>query len=184
MMKKILVLLIAAVLIYGCEAESNPTEESQMVVYLVDYESNAFQAGTVLNFSKLNISYDQLEIDIEIDPIENNLDGAVSLLYDPTNDKIFEGSLNIDGNASINFPGMTPGADFYVIDNTVSLPPNTMEDIGGPYNESVGNIWNAIDQLGLTEIFVDNDPLIGRFLYKPNETNVENWKWIIMLLDQ
>lgn len=184
MMKKVFILLSIAFAVLSCSPEITPEEESQMAVYVVDYGNNRFEAGTILNLTKVNIAFNSIEIDIISDPVEGENDGAVSLFYEPTNEKIFEGSINLEGNASINFPGMTPGADFFEIDSPISLNSRTIEDIGGPYNESITPVWGAIDQLGLTEIFLSNGAMIGRFLYKPAEDNSENWKWIILLFDQ
>lgn len=182
-MKRVLAALILGIFTLSCTPENDPVEQSQMVVYLVDYSTNEFQAGTVLNFNKLDIEYQELDIDIEEDPIENEIDGAISLLYDPTGDKIFEGTLTTSGDARVNFPSFTLGSEFFEIDNKVSLS-ISVQDIGGPYNELVGPIWDAVDQLGLSEIFVDNDALIGRYLYKPNESVQSSWKWVILLFDQ
>lgn len=184
MMKKILAALLFVFFVSSCETETEPVEESQMVVYVVDYGSNRFEAGTVLNLEKVNISFTSLEIDVDEDPIENGEDGAISLIYEPTNDKVFEGSLNLEGNASINFPGMSAADGFFEIENRVNINITGVEDIGGPYDEAMGPIWGAVDQLGLSEIFVNNNAMIGRFLYKPSESTNVNWKWIILLFDQ
>jgi len=184
MMKRIFALLSLSFLAISCNPTVEPEEESQMVVYLIDYGSNEFEAGTVLNFRKANVSFSTLDIDIDLDPIENGDAGAVSLIFDPTGDKIFEGSLNIEGSAAISFPGLTAGDSYFRIDNAVALPAAGVQDIDGPYSESIGPIWNSIDQLGITEIFVNNDALLGRFLYRPNNSNTENWKWVFLLFDQ
>jgi len=170
--------------ILSCDTEVEPTPQSQMALYIVDYNTNEFEAGTVLNLTKVDVSYTSLDIDIDEDPFENDKDGAISLIYDPTGEKIFEGALNPEGNASIDFPGFTIGDDFFEIDNPVSINTNDIQDIGEDYTEPVGPIWDAVDELGLTEIFVNSNALLGRFLYKPNDLNDENWKWIILLFDQ
>lgn len=183
MMKKIFFAVMLVGLLSACDTEVPEAEESQMIVYLVDYDTNKFEAGTVLNFAKVNIEYDEIEIDIDKDEPEPGLDGAISLLYEPTGDKIFEGALTIEGNAQINHPGVTRGEDFYQIENTVNRP-SAVQDIEGPYDENFSLVWGTIDNLGLTEIFINEDALVGRFLYKPNNSNKQNWKWVILLLDQ
>lgn len=183
MMKKILFTVLLAGFLSACDTDVPQVEQSQMVVYIVDYDMNKFEAGTVLNFNKVNIVYDEMEVEIDLDEAEPGIDGAISLLYDPTGDKIFEGALNVEGNAEINFPGVTRGEDFYQIDDNISRP-TTVQDIDGPYSENFSPIWGTIDNLGLTEIFINENPLVARFLYKPNNTNKQNWKWIILLLDQ
>lgn len=183
-MRKILAFILLSFLMWSCVPETETTPKSQMVVYIVDYDTNDFQAGTVLEFNQLDIQYSSLEIDIIEDPIENENDGAVSLIYEPTGNKIFEGALSVNGNAQISFPSMIPATDFYVIGNTVAIDLASIQDIGESYPESNGPIFAALDQLGLTEIFINNDALIGRFLYKPIDSNTENWKWIILFFDQ
>lgn len=166
----------------ACEIDDEPEEQSQMIVYVIDYDSNEFQAGTVLNFTKVNINYTEIEVDIDEDAPENGLDGAVSLIYEPTNDKIFEGSLNTEGTPKINFPGLTAGSEFYEIENSVSTP--AVQDIGATYANNFSAAWGSVNQLGLTEIFIGNNSLVGRYLYKPSPSREENWKWVVLLLDQ
>lgn len=184
MMKKVFALLLTSLIFVSCEPNVGPEENSQMVVYVVDYRNNRFEAGTVLNLTKVNIGFNSIDIDIIEDEVSGENDGAVSLFYSPTNEKIFEGSINLEGSASINFPGMAPGVDFFEIETPVSLNSRTVEDIGGPYNDSFTPAWGAIDHLGLTEIFVNNNAMIGRYLYRPAEDNDQNWKWIVLLFDQ
>lgn len=184
MIKKSLAVLVFGFFIASCATDPQPVEESQLVVYVVDYGSNRFEAGTVLNFEKVNISFTSLEVDIDEDPIENGNDGAISLIYEPTGDKIFEGALTLEGNARINYPGMAAADGFFEIENRVTINLSGVEDIGGPYDEPFGPIWGAVDQLGLSEVFVNNNAMIGRFLYKPIESSNINWKWIILLFDQ
>ena len=181
-MKKILLAVLMVGVLSACEVDDEPAEQSQMVVYIIDYDSNDFQAGTVLNFAKVNIDYTEIEVDIDEDAPENGLDGAVSLIYEPTGDKIFEGSLNAEGNAEINFPGLTLGSEFYEIENSVATP--SVQDIGESYTNNFSRAWGSVDRLGLSEIFVDNDALVGRYLYRPSPTNDDNWKWVVLLLDQ
>ena len=166
----------------ACEVDDELEEQSQMVVYIIDYDSNEFQAGTVLNFTKVNINYTEIEVDIDEDTPDNGLDGAVSLIYEPTNDKIFEGSLNTDGTPKINFPGLTSGSEFYNIENSLTTP--SVQDIGDSYANNFSATWGSVNRLGLSEIFIENNSLVGRYLYKPSPSHKENWKWVVLLLDQ
>ena len=176
---------LLALVIFGCSKVDEPKEKSQMLLFIVDYKTEELQAGATLEFEKISIDYSNIPIDIDTDPPENDLDGSVSLYYDPTQEKIFEGILNTDGRPQVLHPPVIAPSDFYEIENSLSFPTYTsLQDIDGPYSEDFDDTWNAINNLGITEIFINNEAFIGRFLYKPSESVSDNWKWIILLYRQ
>ena len=181
-MKKFLLGILITGLFSACEVNEEPQEQSQMVLYIIDYSSNEFEGGTILNFEKIDINYSEIDVDIDEDAPENGLDGAVSIIYEPTGDKIFEGGLNDEGTTNIRYPSLISSDQYYVVDDVVPTP--SVQDIGDSYSNNFNPIWGSVNQLGLSQIFIDNSAMVGRYLYKPNSLNSDNWKWIILLLDQ
>lgn len=186
-MKKIFS-LIAFIIISTCScgtSEDGPQEQSSIVVYLVDFTSNEFEAGTTMNINKLDFDFSDLPVTADIEEPNGGLDGAVSINFTPTNVQLFNAELSEEGNSRIFAPSFLSPSEFFRLDDPVAFPSQLqIEDIEGPYNEPFQTVWEAIDDLAITKIFLDEEALFGRFLYKSSENVPEQWKWVIILYNQ
>ena len=188
MMKRIrksTLLCLTALLICACNTDDTPSEKSQILLFVIDYETNEMQAGTTMEFEKISINFSEIPVDVDSDPPQNDLDGSVSLFYTATQDKIFEGVLNTEGRPQVLHPPLIPAEDFFEIENQIAFPSyTTIQNIDDNYSQSFNPTWEAINNLGITEIYIQEEALVGRYLYKPSENVSSNWKWIVLLYQQ
>lgn len=187
MKKTLLLATLMASILFGCsfsDDESTP-EESSIVILLIDYTTNTFQAGAALFTPKVDFEFTELPITTDITEPTMDLNGSVSLTLSSTNEQIFNGALSDEGDADIFTPAFVgPGSFFTLVDELPFPTTLDIEDIDGPYQESFETTWEAIDKLNIVEVFRTEGALFGRYLYKPSEDVGENWKWVIVMYNQ
>ncbi|MBO3700175.1 hypothetical protein [Roseivirga sp. E12] len=183
-MKKVfLFTLISACLFTGCDATDDvSTEVGAVAMYIVDYSSNELQFGATLNVAKVSSTLTSLPVSASITQPTNDLNGAVSLVLNTTGDQLFDGELSEQGTSRIFTPVLLSPNDFFELESPVGYPSQlSVLDIEGPYNLSFETLWQAIDHLSLTQIFLNQGGLFGRYLYQPSPNVSEQWKWVIIM---
>jgi len=183
MKKLFLSLFVSVTLLTGCDATDDvSTEVGAVAMYIIDYTSNELQFGATLNVAKVSSQVTTLPVSASLTQPTNDLNGAVSLVLNTTGDQLFDGELSEEGTSRIFAPVLLSPNDFFRLDNPVPFP-NQLDvlDIEGPYNTSFETNWQAIDDLSLTQIFLDQGALFGRYLYQPSPNVSAQWKWVIIL---
>lgn len=183
-MKKVLLsTLVTVSLILGCNPiDDVPSDTGAVAVFIVDYTSNEFERGTSLIVEKVSSSLTQLPISSSINQPTSDLKGGVSLVLSSTGDQVFNGEISEEGISVIFAPALLDSSNFFRLDDSIDYPTElNLLDIEGPYDDSFETTWEAIDDLGLTKVFIDNGAFFGRYLYQASPNVSSEWKWVIIL---
>lgn len=183
-MKKVLLsILLTSCLILGCDATDDiPSETGIIAVYIVDYTSNEFERGSTISAEKVSSSLTQLPISSTINQPANGLNGGVSLVLTATGDQVFNGELSEEGNAAIFAPLLLSPSSFFQLDTPIDYPAQlSLNEIEGPYDIPFQTVWEAIDDLSLTKILLDNGAFFGRYLYQSSPDVSSEWKWVVII---
>ncbi len=179
----ILPLLFIIALLTGCDpTDDTPSEQGTVAVFIVDYTTNELESGSTLNVAKVINAPSQLPISASITQPRNDLNGSVSLLLTSTGDQLFDGELSEEGTARIFAPNqrLAP-SDFFQLETPIPFPTQiNLLDIEGPYDTPFNTTWEAIDNLNLIQIFLNEEGLMGRYLYQSSPNVSSEWKWIII----
>ncbi|OEJ99499.1 hypothetical protein [Roseivirga misakiensis] len=186
MKRTILFLTLATCFLWSCDNNDEPTaEESSVLILMVDYNSNTFQAGATLFTPKVDLTFSELPVTADIQEPTNDLNGSVSLTLTPTSLQIFNAEISETGDAIVFAPSFVGAGNFFMLVDELPFPSAlVVDDIEGPYTEPFETTWDAISKLNIVDLYRQNDALFGRYLYKPSETITDNWKWIIMIYNQ
>lgn len=183
-MKKVfLFALISTCLFASCDATDDvPNEVGAVAMYIVDYTSNELQFGATLNVAKVSSTLTSLPVSASITQPTNDLKGAVSLVLNATGDQLFDGELSDEGTSRIFSPTLLSPDDFFMLNSPVAYPAQlAITEIEGPYDTPFQTLWEAFDDLSLTQIFLNEGALFGRYLYQPSPNVSDQWKWIVIL---
>ncbi len=176
-------LLFIVALLTACDSnDDTPNEQGTVAVFIVDYTSNELQSGSTLNVAKVVNAPSQLPVSASITQPRNDLNGSVSLLLTSTGDQLFDGELSDEGTARIFAPNqrLAP-SDFFQLETPIPFPTQlNLLDIEGPYSTPFSTTWEAIDDINLIQIFLNEGGLMGRYLYQPSPNISSEWKWIII----
>lgn len=181
--------LIASLCFYQCSTPNVDIEPtSQLLVLVVDYENPNFEGGSISNLRQLpSPAPSELPFEFVQELPADGLNGGVSLFYANTDTKVFDGLLPNDSGAkgSILIPALSAPSIFFELDSEIQLPNSfILEDLVNDYSdENFSDIWPSINQLGVVQNTLNNDALIGRYLYQPQSGNEATWKWILFFFE-
>lgn len=189
-LRSLALFLLAPVTLFSCGSDDTTEEPvSELVIYQIDYNSLTFEGGIALSLRQVQGSLiNDIPLEIEIEEATTTDDGAVGITYEPTLDRIFLGTLSLDGDGEILFPTFIAPGSFLELEESVDFPANAeVQSIGGDHSQvDIAPIWHAIADLGLTDFVLTENTRIGLFLYQPSTDSqlADHWDWILMLYNQ
>jgi hypothetical protein len=182
--------VIALLTLFSCGSDDTGEEPvSELVIYQIDYNTLTFEGGVALSLRRVpgNVIND-IPLEVEIEEATAGNDGAVGITYEPTLDRIFLGTLSLNGEGEILFPAFIAPGSFLEIEEPVEFPATVnVQSVGGDHSQvDIAPIWDAIAGLGLTDFVVTDDTRIGLFLYQPSTDSQQaaHWDWILILYNQ
>jgi len=185
-MKQLSLILILSVLFIFCD-KNNDVSSNNVVLLKVDYLTNTFEGGKVLNFSEATSFTISSKYNSPGDF------GSVALYYEELNKKLFEGTIIWMGLGEISYPlNMHLPAHFSKIDTNVSLPDTSLfkkvmytENAYYPDAINYEKLWNAINNLKIVSSYRNSNPYgnVQLFLYTPSVGvgNPADWDWFVIL---
>lgn len=182
-----LVFILASIGLFSCGSDDSTVEEaSELVLYKIDYTTEAFEGGVTLSLRRIAGGfYNDIPLEVDKEPADMTNDGSIAIIYQPTLDQVFQASLALNGESDIFFPTFIEAGNFLNLETSVPFPTGTqVQSVDGDHSQvPISSIWESIAQLGLTEFMVREDTQLGLFLYQPSEDAAfsANWDWILML---
>lgn len=193
-MKKSILFLAITVLFFSCnkEEEDQPQPErfNNVVLLQIDYVTNTFEGGKVLEFPSaqgftISSTYDAPG-DI----------GSVQLYYSEVNEKIFDGGIIWAGTGQRSYPETMESPDsFETMNDGVPLPDVSMfEKViytgHDNYPEVIDYpaIWNSINKLNIVSWYraANPDAKINLFFYQSSVGTGDpaDWDWYVILRNE
>lgn len=182
-------ILVISLFLYHCSTQNGDSEPtSQLLILVVDFDQPVFEGGNISNLRQLPPpAPSKLPFELEEELPADGLDGGVSIFYSISEAKVLDALLPNDATASGNIliPVITDPGSFFVADSETPLPnPLMIEDIGGDYTGfDFSDIWPSINKLGVVRNTLEKDAMLGRYLYKPQPSNEDTWKWVIFFFE-
>lgn len=192
-MKKLIIFLGLIGLFISCNKEEEPQKSEQLnqvVLLQIDYSTNVFEGGKILNFPSaqsftIATTYE--------DPGDF---GSVQLFYSEVNEKIFDGSIFWNGKGQRSYPQTMDSPDtFETINDGAPLP--DLSTFGKVLYAGVDNypevidytaIWNSINNLNIVAWFRASNPdaKINLFFYQNSigTGDPADWDWYIILRNE
>lgn len=187
-MKQLILIILLGVILFSCEENNEIDVTSNNVVLLkVDYLTNKFEAGKVLNFPE---SENFTISSIYKAPGDF---GSIALYYSELNEKLFEGTIIWMGTGEMSYPSkMDVPKKFSKTSNNLTMPSiDVFEYV--KFNEfsyipdtiDYESIWQSIDNLKIVKSYRNSNSSekIHLFLYTPSVGvgNPEDWDWFVIL---
>lgn len=192
LMKKRIYLIFAIVIAFhlSCGVETKGEDPTgTLVLYQIDYSTLSFEGGVTFTPPKLNPPLlSEIPLEVRKEASSPDLDGAVLIVYTPSQEQLFHGALTNNGNADIFFPEFIEPETFAVLEEPIDFPTGRdIQFIDGDYSQTnFSSIWEAVANLGLTDFVFNETTVVALFLYQPgsNSATSDNWDWILMLYNQ
>ncbi len=183
----------------GCKKEDNTTIEdnsSQLLLLKIDYTTSKFEGGTLYDFD--NKSADTIPIEIEY---RRPMDfGSIKITHKPDMTVVFEGEIIWRGVGKIQVPEkFSEPEEFPLANNDIEAPSlenieyfflkkplsgtfaaNPYIDLESIFEEAFDEIWKGFADLKAIHEFMDNNTLIGVFLYPASALTVDFAKWLLV----
>lgn len=181
--------ILLAWVIHLCSCEDQSTTEtdisqnSSVLVLLVDYNTTTFQGGKELLFPEqtegFSIQYEQ----------DTLVPAYVKLRYTELNELLFYVVTFVaTTDSGIVYPGRFLPASSFAISGLeeIDYPENGFYDIYNPENEAYDydTLWNAVKDVELVQNYLSKNPTqrIQLFLFKTTDTPDNRfWKWVLFL---
>lgn len=184
-----LLVVLTSALGMNCGSDDPATPEtSTLFMYKVDYSTNELEGGITLAFDKVPPPlFSEIPLDVDREEPTQDSDGGIAIIYRPTLDILFNGSLTNSGTPNILFPTFIAPSEFLFNDQPVALPTTPIQSIEGDHSQvNLAPIWAAVSNLALTEFALQENTRIGLYLYQPNPDPAfsANWDWMIILYNQ
>jgi len=175
-MQKLIIILfiaIAAGLLGSCKKHDGNDYVSgngvSLALLKVDYQTHKFEGGKVFHFNDNGLHTD---IPVQMTYIPPGDFGNMTLLYAPTGDSIFDGSIVWSGKGKMTYPTLT--GNFPAATGTVATPDSNAVQIISPYTYikkaeyNIPAVWAGISNLLITKEFSRAHARTGLFLYTPS----------------
>lgn len=186
-MKSRLILFLLVCLFASCSSENidfDKDQSNQVLLLKVDYLTNNFEGGTVLNFP---IETDSFTIEVKYK--EPSDFGLIHLTYKEQNMPLFSGSIIWMGKGGIIFPEkLYPKEKFkaYLTEDYV-IPSNGFKNVFNPGDSEYdyNKVWSSIQNLVIVRRFLQTNPRqpIKLFLYTPSVGvgDPADWYWVVFI---
>lgn len=140
-----------------------------MALLKVDYQTHQFEGGKVFQLAK----YQGQDIPVQINYKAPGDFGNITLLYAPTGDSLFDGSIIWSGKGEMRFPALSN--NFSSVTTAQPAPDSNHVQIISPNmffaqeHYDLPGAWNGISKLLVTKQFLQQANVrIGLFLYTPS----------------
>jgi hypothetical protein len=187
-------ILILIITISGCQKEERPiplksqvakppTSPGRMLILRVDYMKRVFEGATEIELAPSSYSGDFLPI-IEIFKSPSDL-GNLQLIYKPSQDTLFDGSIIWMGCGRIRYPARFDSAYKFPVASPLPDPPMSRFQMLHSAFVNFGDTipWNAIHNLEIVQNYFYQSKKIGCFLYTPSVGMGDpyDWDWFFLL---
>ena len=188
-MKQLILIIVLLASFFSCDDNNDNIDivSNNVVLLKVDYLTNKFEGGKVLNFSETD--------DFTISTIYKAPGdfGSIALYYDELNEKLFEGTIIWMGTGEMSYPSkMDAPNKFSTTSNNLTMPGiDEFEYI--KFNEfsyipdtiNYDSIWQSIDNLKIVASYRNSNltEKINLFLYTPSVGvgDPADWDWFVIL---
>ncbi|MDR2009665.1 MAG: hypothetical protein LBQ22_04210 [Bacteroidales bacterium] len=160
-------------------------DTNDVLMLVVDYTSNRFEGGKILNFSKPSETF---TITNEYAPPGDF--GSLKLYYSEINELLFYGTIVWMGCGNIIYPeNILSRDDFQIaITNDYVYPANGFENVFNSQPEITYNydeVWSAVQPVVKAREYLSSNPeqIVKMFLYTPSVGcgDPNDWKWIVFM---
>ncbi len=169
---------------YDVVSDNKPNSENEVLILIVDYTTNTFEGGQILNFPQK--TSETLTITNEYAPPGDF--GHIKLYYSEINELLFFGTIIWSGCGKIKFPEtwMTPKDFLYTVTEDWVFPKNGFRNIGFNSSKEITNdVWNRVQSIVKVRDFLSSNPeqKVQYLFYTPSVGvgNPKDWKWILFL---
>ena len=189
MKAKILTITIFILTLISCSKDNDDiitpsTNQNNVLVLKVDYNTNTFEGGKELSFSS-TIS-NMTVINQYVPPSDF---GSIKLIYQELNETLFDGTIVWNGLGQMNFPQNLLNANQFdrVLTADYVSPNSGFENVFNPNNATYNynSIWASIQSLVKVRQYLISNPnaTVKIFLYTPSVGigNPAEWDWIVIL---
>lgn len=171
---------------------SSPPElgpSTKILLLVVDYNTYKFEAGKELEIS--TNTYNSISMPVKVNYNSPGDFGDVTLLYEPTNDSIFGGTIIWMGKGEVFYPRSFNMPDFFEISEPgLNLPPDRrFQQILNTSNAAkytdlkYENLWKAVHKLKIVKDYFKAGKNIGVYRYQRSVGlgSPSEWDWIIVM---
>lgn len=189
MKAKILTITIFILTLISCSKDNDDTitpstNQNNVLVLKVDYNTNTFEGGKELSFSS-TIS-NMTVINQYVPPSDF---GSIKLIYQELNETLFDGTIVWNGLGQMNFPQNFLNANQFdrVLTADYVSPNSGFENVFNPNNATYNynSIWASVQSLVKVRQYLISNPnaTVKIFLYTPSVGigNPAEWDWIVIL---
>jgi hypothetical protein len=158
---------------------------TKILILKVDYVTKSFKGGTEIALAPHSFTADSLPIAESYVPPADF--GRLSLIYAPTSDTLFNGTIIWMGSGAEKIPSqLSPATSFAKMNSSVALPSaSRFQQLHRTFPASRDTIpWDAIKNLSVVNQYVSgNTKKIGYFLYTPSVGigNPLEWNWFFYI---
>ena len=178
---KALKILALVLLLMGC----TKNEYSNILLLRVDYITNTFEGGHEQILSKGITESDTIPISVEY-ALPGDI-GNIRLIYNPTLETIFNGSIIWMGTGKISYPkSFYDPSKYQKLSNKLDLPDSShLHHLKyfSPKNFDYSNIWESINDLKIVSEYLNSQKKIVFFLYTPSVGvgDPNTWDWFVIM---
>lgn len=182
---KLVLIGVLTLFAFSCTKKTCQDENDNKVLMLqVDYITNVFEGGQEIELGAYNSSFAT-----DVDYQAPGDFGSIKILYQPTNQTLFHGTIHWMGLGQRIFPAsLIPANNFELaITNDFITPSAGFENIFNPTNTPYFymDAWSAVQKYQKVRAYLqsNNASPVKIFLYMPSAGpgDPTNWKWILFL---
>jgi hypothetical protein len=188
-MKNLLFCLLITAL-FSCSRDDAAVAPSsnQMLLLKLDYTTFEFQGGIELNLMDDPTSFDSIPLAVDYNPPGDF--GDIAVYYDPTDEKVFAGTVIWMGSGSQTYPSQFAAPNgFGRTANALPFPgeadfQHVFPEYPAPVTtEVLEDIWAEIDDLSIVSQYHQDNKKIGIMLYTPSVGvgDPNEWYWVVMM---
>ena len=169
-----------SLLLFGCIKE----DYSKILLLKVDYMTNTFEGGYEQVLSKGITESDTIPISVEYVPPGDF--GNIRLIYKPTSETIFNGSIIWAGTGKISYPkSFSEPSKYQKLSTQIGLDSTQIQYLKyfSPRNLEFSNVWESINDLKVVSEYLNSQKKIVFFLYTPSvgAGDPNTWDWFVIM---
>jgi hypothetical protein len=179
-MKYITLIALFFLALLGCTKD----DSCKILLLKVDYMTNTFEGGHEQVLSERIAGSDTIPIMVEYAPPGDF--GNIRLIYKPTSETIFDGSIIWMGTGKISYPkSFYDPSNYPKLSNQINLPNSSQIqyfNYFSPKNLDYSNIWESINDLKIVLEYLNSQKKIVFFLYTPSvgAGDPNTWDWFVI----